>query len=166
MNKGLSPIISTLVLIVIIFTAAVIIYIAVSGFIQPQITPKISIIGKSLASEEARKGIITLTIVNTGNVPLKLKYLRVLNPGISGTVCYYSVKNVVNSGPSDSGFTYLILGEPLISPFQSLDIVIALRPASGNPNNFVDKNVVIDVIAFTPQNTEVAQIASFKYQLI
>ena len=166
MNRGLSPIISTLVLIVIIFTASVIIYIAVSGFIQPQITPKISVVGKALASEEGKKGIITLTIVNSGNVPLKLKYLRVLDPGITGTVCYYSVKNVVNSGPSDSGFTYLILGEPLIPPFQSLDIVIALRPASNNPNNFVDKNVVIDVIAFTPQNTEFTQITSFKYQLI
>ena len=80
MNKSISPIISTLVLIVIIFVASVIIYIAVSGFIQPQITPKISVVGKALASEEARKGIITLTIVNTGNVPLKLKYLRVLKP--------------------------------------------------------------------------------------
>jgi flagellin-like protein len=166
MNKGLSPIISTLVLIVIIFTASVIIYIAVSGFIQPQITPKINVVGKALASEEARKGIITLTIVNSGNVPLKLKYLRVLEPGITGTVCYYSVKNVVNSGPSDSGFTYEVLGEPLIPPFQSLDIVIALRPASSNPNNFVDKNVIINVIAFTPQNTEFTQIATFKFQLI
>jgi flagellin-like protein len=166
MNKGLSPIISTLVLIVIIFTASVIIYIAVSGFIQPQITPKINVVGKALASEEARKGIITLTIVNSGNVPLKLKYLRVLEPGITGTVCYYSVKNVVNSGPSDSGFTYEVLGEPLIPPFQSLDIVIVLRPASSNPNNFVDKNVIINVIAFTPQNTEFTQIATFKFQLI
>jgi archaeal flagellin N-terminal-like domain len=163
MKKAISPIIATLVLIVIVVISAFIIYVAVSGFIKPQVNPRINIVGKAITSEEGKKGIVIVTIVNTGDVPLKIRYLKVLDPGVTGPVCYYEVKNVVNSGISDSGFSYLILGEPEIPPLQSFDLVFALRPTLGN---LIDKIIILNVIVYTPQNTEFVQLASFKYQPI
>jgi len=81
--KAVSPIVATIILIIITIIAGIIIYFYVTGFLAGGATNvSLKISGGAVAPGGGTQVFVTLTIKNDGNIPIRLINLRVLNPAV------------------------------------------------------------------------------------
>jgi len=81
--KAVSPIVATIILIIITIIAGIVIYFYVTGFLAGGTTNvSLKISGGAVAPGGGTQVFVTLTIKNDGNIPIRLTVLRVLNPAV------------------------------------------------------------------------------------
>jgi flagellin-like protein len=122
--KAVSPIVATIILIIITIIAGIIIYFYVTGFLAGGATNvSLKISGGAFAPGGGTTVFVTLTIKNDGNVPIRLINLRVINPAVGSGATPGPFTGLLNlSGfigtPSAASF----LGTPTLSAGQSFTV--------------------------------------------
>lgn len=164
-KRTISPIIGALILIVIVFILGIVIYSFMTGFIPGIATTEISLKAEGIAIEDDLKSIVTVTVLNDGNVPLKIKELRILKPAVDEEVCYYSVKGLTGSGSSSTGFIFTVTGNPTLNAGQSIELIFA-QIGKITSIKFGGKEILIAIIAENINGEEIfetltVQISSF-----
>jgi flagellin-like protein len=122
--KAVSPIVATIILIIITIIAGIIIYFYVTGFLAGGATNvSLKISGGAIAPGGGTTVFVTLTIKNDGNVPIRLINLRVIDPAVGSGATPGPFTPLLNlSGfigtPSAASF----LGTPTLSAGQSITV--------------------------------------------
>jgi flagellin-like protein len=81
--KAVSPIVATIILIVITIIAGIIVYFYVTGILAGSGTNvSLKISGGAVAPGGGTTVFVTLTIKNDGNIPIKLTNLRIHDPAV------------------------------------------------------------------------------------
>jgi flagellin-like protein len=124
--KAVSPIVATIILIIITIIAGIIVYFYVTGILAGGATNvSLKISGGAIAPGGGTTVFVTLTIKNDGNVPVQLIRLRILDHAVgSGATLVGIQTNLLNldafSGTVLSVAT--ITPTPILSPGQSITI--------------------------------------------
>jgi len=85
--KAVSPIVATIILIIITIIAGIVIYFYVSGFLAGGATNvSLKISGGAVAPGAGKVVFVTVTIKNDGTVPIQLNNLKVEDPAVGITV--------------------------------------------------------------------------------
>jgi len=123
--KAVSPIVATIILIVITIIAGIIIYFYVVGFLAGSGTNvSLKISGGAVAPGGGTTVFVTLTIKNDGNIPIRLINLRILDPAVgSGAIpgTFISLLNLAALSTTPPT-TFSFLGAPILSAGQSITV--------------------------------------------
>jgi flagellin-like protein len=124
--KAVSPIIATIILIIITIIAGIVIYFYVTGFLAGGATNvSLKISGGAVAPGGGTQVFVTLTIKNDGNVPIRLTNVRVISAavGLFDTVVAGSATPLLNLGtPTGNPPTFPVTGTPTLSAGQSFTV--------------------------------------------
>jgi flagellin-like protein len=104
--KAVSPIVATIILIIITIIAGIVIYFYVSGYLAGGATNvSLKISGGAVAPGAGTKVFVTLTIKNDGTVPIRLTFLKVINPAVGSDASVQTIVGLVNLSAVFSGTT-------------------------------------------------------------
>jgi flagellin-like protein len=121
--KAVSPIVATIILIIITIIAGIVIYFYVTGFLAGGATNvSLKISGGATAPGGGTTVFVTLTIKNDGNVPIRLTNVRVISAavGLFDTVVAGSATPLLNLGTSSGNPPdFPVTGTPTLSAGQS-----------------------------------------------
>jgi len=122
--KAVSPIVATIILIIITIIAGIVIYFYVTGFLAGGTTNvSLKISGGAFAPGGGTQVFVTLTIKNDGNVPIRLTLLRVLDPAVGSGATPGPFTPLLNLGPfSGIPSAAPISGTPTLSAGQSFTV--------------------------------------------
>ncbi len=122
--KAVSPIIATIILIIITIIAGIVIYFYVTGFLAGGATNvSLKISGGAIAPGGGTHVFVTLTIINDGNIPIRLTLLRVIDPAVGSGATAGPFTPLLNLGAfSGSPLSAVILGTPILSAGQSFTV--------------------------------------------
>ncbi len=159
--KAVSPIVATIILIIITIIAGIIIYFYTVGYLAGGSTNvSLKIQGGAIAPGAGKVVFVTLTIKNDGNVPVTLNTLKIIDPavGISTSITVTPLFGLgsFSGTPPAAGF----LGTPTLAAGQS--ITVQFKYTTTPPAPLTGATLVIQVEgtnAVTEQT--VAFIASF-----
>ena len=122
--KAVSPIVATIILIIITIIAGIVIYFYVTGFLAGGATNvSLKISGGAIAPGGGTQVFVTLTIKNDGNIPIRLTNVRVISAaaGLFDTVGVATP--LLNLGtPSGNPPTFPVTGTPTLSAGQSITV--------------------------------------------
>jgi flagellin-like protein len=119
--KAVSPIVATIILIIITIIAGIIVYFYVTGILSGGATNvSLKISGGATAPGGGTEVFVTLTIKNDGNVPIRLTLLRVINPAVGSGATAGPFTALLNLGTfSGSPPSAAISDTPTLSAGQS-----------------------------------------------
>jgi flagellin-like protein len=124
--KAVSPIVATIILIIITIIAGIIIYFYVTGFLAGSGTNvSLKISGGAVAPGGGATVFVTLTIKNDGNIPIKLNNIRIVDPAVgSGATYVAGPTGLVNIGTVIASVPRVmsVLGGPTLSAGQSITV--------------------------------------------
>jgi flagellin-like protein len=122
--KAVSPIVATIILIIITIIAGIVIYFYVTGFLVGSGTNvSLKISGGAVAPGGGTQVFVTLTIKNDGNVPIRLTLLRVIDPAVGSGATPGPFTPLLNLGPfSGTPSAAAISGTPTLSAGQSITV--------------------------------------------
>jgi len=122
--KAVSPIVATIILIIITIIAGIVIYFYVTGFLAGGTTNvSLKISGGAVAPGGGTQVFVTLTIKNDGNIPIRLTLLKVIDPAVGSGATPGPFTPLLNVGAfSGSPPSAAISGTPTLSAGQSFTV--------------------------------------------
>jgi len=124
--KAVSPIVATIILIIITIIAGIVIYFYVTGFLAGGATNvSLKISGGAYAPGGGTQVFVTLNIKNDGNIPIRLINVKVISAaaGLFDTVVDGSATPLLNLGtPTDNPPAFSVIGTPTLSAGQSITV--------------------------------------------
>jgi hypothetical protein len=122
--KAVSPLVATIILIIITIIAGIVIYFYVTGFLAGGATNvSLKISGGATAPGGGTQVFVTLTIKNDGNIPIRLTLLRVIDPAVGSGATPGPFTPLLNLGAfSGTPSAAAISGTPTLSAGQSFTV--------------------------------------------
>jgi flagellin-like protein len=158
--KAVSPIVATIILIIITIIAGIIVYFYVTGILAGGATNvSLKISGGAFAPGGGTTVFVTLTIRNDGNVPVKLNTLIIESPALGVTEFILPVASALlglDTPPYsfDGKTAFTFTGQPVLAAGQS--VTVQYKYALGSPAT--GASTIIRIIGL---NTATGQTVGF-----
>jgi flagellin-like protein len=122
--KAVSPIVATIILIIITIIAGIVIYFYVTGFLAGGATNvSLKISGGATAPGGGTQVFVTLTIKNDGNVPVRVVFVRVESAAVGLTDFVGVATPLLNLDPPiGNPPAFPVTGFPTLSAGQSITV--------------------------------------------
>lgn len=135
-KRGISPLIATVLLIVIVIAASLGIYFYVSGATKPGKTVSVSLAGSGQGSDDGKSATLTIIIQNSGDAPLGVATIYVEPLGVASiTSATTPLSNITVAVGEPSGVSTMPSNTRYvsISPHSTQNVVVDLQGSNLYP---------------------------------